>query len=112
MDFCVHLWSQINRNEVQWDRVRRLCEDVGRNSLLIRVLASDHPSGDSTYLRTFFPGGEAYQGSCTAKSTIYSANIAAGLLLGQFARWLRGLPVVRDQTLNLLAAELTVAEEG
>ena len=53
---------------------------------------------------------EAYAGSCTSKSTIYSAGIAAGLMVGQFARWLRGLPVVPDQTLNLLAAELTVAE--
>ena len=77
---------------------------------VIRVLASDHPSGDSAYPRTLFAAGEAYQGSCTAKSTIYAANIAAGLMLGQFARWLRGLPVIRDQTLNLLAAELTVAE--
>ena len=47
-------------------------------------------------------------GSCTARSTIYSASIAAGLMVAQFARCLRGVPVVSDQTLNLLAAELTV----
>lgn len=39
-DYCIHLWRQINPNEVQWNQVRRLCEDVGRNTLLIRVLAS------------------------------------------------------------------------
>ena len=77
---------------------------------VIRVLTSDHPSGDVHYPRTLFSAEEAYQGSCTAKSTIYSANLAAGLMLGQFARWLRGLPVIRDQTLNLLAAELTVSD--
>ncbi len=40
LDFCVHMWRQINPNEVDWDRVRDLCENVGRNTLLIRVLAS------------------------------------------------------------------------
>src|SRR4029079_13182991 len=95
-----------------WDSVKRAAGYVvdGRMAAeVIRILASDHPSGDSAYPRTLFPGGEAYQGSCTAKSTIYGANVAAGLMLGQFSRWLRVLPVIRDQTLNLLAAELTVA---
>jgi hypothetical protein len=30
-------------------------------------------------------------------------------MLGQFTRWLRGLPVDRDLLLNLLAAEMTAA---
>ena len=47
--------------------------------------------------------------ACTAKSTIYTANIAAGLMLHQFTRWLRGLPVERDLMLNLLAGELAIA---
>ena len=38
------------------------------------------------------------------------AAIAAGLMTGQFARWLRGLPVDCDLSLNLLASELAVAE--
>jgi sulfur carrier protein ThiS adenylyltransferase len=46
--------------------------------------------------------------ACTARSTIYTASIAAGLMVSQFTRWLRGLPVERDLLLNLLAAELTV----
>ncbi len=75
---------------------------------VIRVLASATPH-TSGYARTLFPAGEAYVGSCTAKTTIYAASIAAGLMLAQFARWLRGQPPTTDQTLNLLAAELTVA---
>lgn len=97
-----------------WDAVKRTAGFVvdGRMAAeVVRVLASDHPAGDTSYPRTLFPGGEAYEGSCTSKSTIYGANIASGLMVGQFARWLRGLPVVHDQTLNLLAAELTVAED-
>ena len=75
---------------------------------VVRVLASaaPHPAG---YARTLFPASEAYAGSCTAKATIYAASVAAGLMLAQFARWLRGQPVTADQTLNLLAAELTVS---
>jgi hypothetical protein len=97
-----------------WDSVKRtagLVVDGRMAAEVVRVLASEHPAGDTRYPRTLFPGGEAYEGSCTAKSTIYGANVAAGLMLGQFARWLRGLPVIRDQTLNLLAAELTVTDD-
>ena len=51
---------------------------------------------------------DAHVGPCTARSTIYTASIAAGLMVHQFAKWLRGLPVDPDLSLNLLAAELTV----
>jgi hypothetical protein len=46
---------------------------------------------------------------CTARSTIYTASVAAGLMVHQLTKWLRGIPVDRDVTLNLLAAELTVS---
>ena len=53
---------------------------------VIRVLASGRPAVDQLYPKTLFPAREAYQGSCTARSTIYSATITAGLMVGQFAR--------------------------
>ena len=40
------------------------------------------------------------------------ASLAAGLMTGQFTRWLRGLPTDYDLSLNLLASELTVAESA
>ena len=46
------------------------------------------------------------RGACTSQSTIYCAGIAAGLMLHQFSRWLRGIAVSQDISLNLLAAEL------
>lgn len=71
----------------------------------LRVLAvADEPSRRH-YATTLFAAQEAFAGSCTAKSTIYCANIAAGLMVAQFARWLRGLPVESDQIVNLLAGE-------
>nr|MDQ3315611.1 ThiF family adenylyltransferase [Verrucomicrobiota bacterium] len=64
---------------------------------------------DGYYAKTLFSQDQAFAGACTSKSTIYTASIAAGLMLGQFTRWLRDMPVDRDLTLNLLATELSLA---
>jgi sulfur carrier protein ThiS adenylyltransferase len=96
-----------------WEAVRETAAFFADGRLaaeVVRVLASGRPVTDDRYATTLFGAAEAYTGRCTAKATIYAASVAAGLMVGQFARWLRGLPVVSDQTLNLLAAELTVAE--
>jgi sulfur carrier protein ThiS adenylyltransferase len=75
---------------------------------VIRVLtACDDPSR-AYYPTTLFNPEEAYSGACTAKSTIFTANIAAGLMIAQFTKYLRRLPVDCDLQLNLLSAELTV----
>ena len=76
---------------------------------VVRVLTVASGFGRSHYPTTLFQAAEAYTGSCTSKSTIFTANIAAGLMLEQFAKWLRRMPVDADLTLNLLAGELTVA---
>jgi molybdopterin-synthase adenylyltransferase len=75
---------------------------------VLRVLAVATPVTDRAYARTLFDESEAFVGVCTARSTIYTASIAAGLMIGQFTRWLRDLPVDGDLTLNLLASELTI----
>ena len=98
----------IEARTLVWDAVRDAAgffADGRMAAEVIRVLASGRPAADALYPKTLFPAREAYQGSCTARSTIYSANITAGLMVGQFARWLRGRPVVPDQLLNLVAAE-------
>ena len=96
-----------------WESVRPYgaCYLDGRMSAeVIRVLAVGDPPTDTGYATTLFSANEAHVGACTARSTIYTASIAAGLMVGQFSRWLRRLPVTPDQTLNLLASELTVSE--
>jgi len=74
---------------------------------VIRVLCAADPESRQHYPTTLFPEAEAQRGSCTARSTIYAASIAAGLMLHQFTRWLRALPVDRDTSVNLLAGELS-----
>jgi molybdopterin-synthase adenylyltransferase len=66
-------------------------------------------AGYEHYGGTLFPQAEAQAGSCTSRSTIYCASIAAGLMLHQFTRWLRDVPVDTDLSINLLASELNVA---
>jgi sulfur carrier protein ThiS adenylyltransferase len=73
---------------------------------VIRVLVAADEVGRDYYPTTLFPQSEVQPGRCTARSTIYTASIAAGLMLHQLARWLRGQPVDRDISLNLLASEL------
>ena len=88
------------------DRTNFVCD--GRMSAeVLRVLTASDPPSREYYPDTLFTATEAYQGSCTAKTTIYCANVAAGLMVAQFAKWLRGLPVEPDISLNILSAELT-----
>jgi sulfur carrier protein ThiS adenylyltransferase len=75
---------------------------------VIRVLAVADDIGRDHYPTTLFAQSEAQPGRCTARSTIYAASIAGGLMVHQFTRWLRGTPVDRDMSLNLLAGEWSV----
>lgn len=96
-----------------WDAVRDRCgffADGRMAAESLRVLASATPHG-SAYDRTLFTASEAFVGRCTAKSTIYSASVCAGLMLSQFTRWLRGLPVIIDVQLNLFAMEISVSDD-
>jgi len=94
-----------------WDAVKdrvSIFIDGRMNAEVIRVLAASDSTSRDHYPTTFFSSEEAVEGSCTAKSTIYTANIAAGLMIQQFTKWLRGMVVDPDLCLNLLAGELTV----
>ena len=104
--------DSIVTRQLVWETMRLRADffvDGRMSAEVIRVLAADQPRTDSYYATTLFAAERAYGGSCTAKSTVYTASIAAGLMLSAFTRWLRGMPVERDLTLNLLAAELTNA---
>ena len=93
------------------DRVRFYCD--GRMSAeVLRVLTASDFDSRKHYPTTLFSTEEAYVGPCTAKTTIYCANTAAGMMVGQFTKYLRQLPVESDIQLNLLASELSISEIG
>lgn len=95
------IWRSAKNRFQFWTDGRMLGE-------IIRVLAASDSSGLERYAGTMFPQAEAQRGSCTSGSTIYAANIAAGLMVHQFTRWLRGIPIDHDISVNLLAGEWAV----
>jgi len=95
-----------------WESVRQVAGffcDGRMSAEVLRVITASDTAGREHYPQTLFAPEDAYAGSCTAKSTIYCANVAAGMMLAQFVKWLRGLPVDMDFSLNLLAGELSVS---
>ncbi len=79
---------------------------------VLRILTACGVESRKHYPTTLFRADEAFVGPCTAKTTIYCANIAAGLMLAQFTKYLRQLPIDPDIQFNLLASELSVGELG
>lgn len=105
--------DRIDTRRLIWEAVKDkagyFCD--GRMSAeALRVLTACDFESRKHYPDTLFRAEEAYVGPCTAKSTIYCANIAAGLMVAQFAKYLRQLPVDCDIQLNLLASELSVVD--
>lgn len=95
------IWRSLSKKCEFWSDGRMLGE-------IIRVLAVSTKNDIGRYSETLFSQAEAQTGSCTSRSTIYAASIAAGIMIHQFTRWLRGIPVDFDSTFNLLAGEVTV----
>ena len=91
------------------DKVNFYCD--GRMSAeVMRVLTACDFDSRKHYPSTLFHAEEAFVGPCTAKTTIYCANIAAGLMVAQFTKYLRQLPIDADIQLNLLASEINVSD--
>jgi hypothetical protein len=104
--------DSISAREAIWRSVQDRCQfwcDGRMLAEVIRVLAATDAANRKHYAATLFPQAEAQAGSCTSRSTIYAANIAASLMVHQFTRRLRDIPVDRDTSENLLASEWTVA---
>ena len=101
IDARTAIWRSVQRHCRFWSDGRMLGE-------VIRIMAVAEDQGRDYYPTTLFSQAEAQVGSCTSRSTIYAASIAAGLMTHQFTRWLRGIPIDRDMSLNLLAGEWIV----
>jgi hypothetical protein len=103
--------DKIDARRLVWEAVKNkvgfFCD--GRMSAeVLRILTVCDSKSRTYYPTTLFRPEEAFTGPCTARTTIYCANVAAGLMLAQFTKYLRQLPVEPDIQMNLLASELTV----
>ena len=103
--------DSIQSRSIIWKHLRgriRFWADARMLGEVLRILtATDDSASISIYGQSLFAQSEAQVGSCTSRSTIYSANIAAGLVVHQFSRWLRQFPLDNDLCFNLLSSELT-----
>ncbi len=101
--------DKIDVREFIWDIIK---DDVdmfidGRMSAeAIRIIVVSDDESKAYYPTTLFSPSEAFQGSCTAKTTIYSSNVAAGIMVAQLAKSLRNMPLDCDIQLNLLTNEM------
>ena len=103
--------DNIDARSAIWRSVGSKCRFWADGRMLgevIRILTVAEHVGRDHYPTTLFSQSEAQSGRCSSRSTIYAASIAAGLMVHQFTRWLRGMPVDRDTSLNLLAGEWAV----
>jgi sulfur carrier protein ThiS adenylyltransferase len=106
--------DSISARATIWKTLSIRCEFWADGRMLgevIRILTVSDNQSRRLYGSTLFAQSEAQVGSCTSSSTIYGASIAAGLLVHQFTRYLRGLSCDADLQFNLLASELNVVDQ-
>lgn len=101
MDTRKFIWEEVRDKADLWVDGRMSAE-------VLRILTAGDEIQKKHYDTTLFASAEAYTGSCTAKTTIYSSNIIAGMMVCSFTRYLRQLPLDADVSLNLLANEIIV----
>ncbi|MFC1783358.1 ThiF family adenylyltransferase [Planctomycetota bacterium] len=97
-----------------WQAVKdkiNIFADGRMSAEVLRILIACDMDSFDYYPTTLFSPEEAYVGRCTAKSTIYCANIAAGLMVAQFTKYLRHLPADYDIQFNLLSMEISVDKQ-
>jgi len=107
--------DKIDVRRLIWESVKDKVSffvDGRMSAEVLRIITACDCESRQHYPTTLFNADEAFVGPCTAKTTIYCANIAAGLMLAQFTKYLRQLPIDCDIQLNLLASELSVDEIG
>ena len=103
--------DSISTREFIWEAAKDRAEffiDGRMSAEVFRILTVDDPISKAHYPTTFFSEAEAFVGSCTAKSTIYCSNIAAGFMVQAFTKWLRGFPNDADVSFNLLSNDLII----
>ena len=103
--------DSIEIRKLIWDAVKdkvNFFVDGRMSAEVLRIITACDEKGRKYYPQTLFTAEQAHAGPCTAKTTIYCANIAAGFMLAQFTKYLRLLPVDSDIQINLLALEINV----
>lgn len=103
--------DSIDTRRFLWESLKNRCSfycDGRMSAETLRVItASDEqPDFQTFYPTTLFAQAEAHTGTCARQSTIYCANLCAGLMVSAFTQYLRHMPYGQDVIMNLLSWEL------
>jgi hypothetical protein len=76
----------------------------------VRILTVDFTDLETVnqYADTIPTDSEVQTGACTARGAIFTAAIAAGMMVSQFVRWLRKEPTDVDLLYNIRVNALSV----
>lgn len=106
----------IQARKAIWEGVKNKCQfwcDARMLGETMHVFATQaNMENHQHYQESLFEPEEAVTGSCTSRGVIYTASIAAGLMLHQFSRYLRGMRLDPQVSLTLLASEMHVSGEA
>lgn len=92
-----------------WRSCRGICDmfvDGRMAAEVCRILTVRNKKDHTYYEGTLFSDAEAFQGACTAKTTLYCANVAAGFMVAQLTKMFREIPYDKDVQVNILANEM------
>lgn len=106
--------DSISTREFIWRNIgeeSKFFVDGRMSAEVFRIVTADNEASRRYYPRTIFAESEAFVGSCTAKSTIYCSNIAAGFMVQSFSKWLRDFPNDADICYNLLGNDLIIMDD-
>lgn len=104
-DVCFCCVDSITAREFIWESLKnkpKLWIDGRMAAETLRILCAFDKSSVDFYAETIFAPSEAYQGVCTAKTTYYSSNVIAGIMVGQMAKWLRDIPLEADIQFDMM----------
>lgn len=79
--------------------VRFLVDGRMKGGEIIRVVTIFDEESRQYYPNSLFAQSEAVQGSCTSKTTVYGAYVAAGIMVSQFALWVARFPYLKSDIL-------------
>lgn len=77
-----------------------------------RVLTCHDAASWRHWRETWFPDADALDEPCTQRGMWFTAGIAAGLMVNQYSKWLRGLPLENDFQMDLLGTDLIVTRSA
>lgn len=80
---------------------------MAAENLKVYSVPAGEVNDQEAYSKTLFSNEEMYQGACTAKSTLYCASIAAGIMVSRYTKFVRQIPNTFCVSFNIFGDEMS-----